>query len=90
MRKIPNQLRDLASWRGALRRAVIASAALILLADLAVAAQELSGQIKGTQEVINSTNAELGAVVDDRRVLELPLNGRNASHLALLQAGVYF
>ncbi len=42
------------------------------------------------QEVINSTNAELGAVVDDRRVLELPLNGRNAAHLALLQAGVYF
>jgi hypothetical protein len=40
------------------------------------------------QEVINSTNAELGAVVDDRRVLELPLNGRNAAHLALLQAGV--
>ncbi len=182
MRKIPNQLRDLSSWRGALRRAVIASAALILVAHLAVAAQELSGQIKGTvvdnggaaipganltvthvetnsvyratasndgtftipnarlgrytvaveapgfrrtlvqdvkvevgsiaqltvtlqvgsvqeqveitgaqaQEVINSTNAELGAVVDDRRVLELPLNGRNASHLALLQAGVYF
>ncbi len=42
------------------------------------------------QEVINSTNAELGAVVDERRVLELPLNGRNAAHLALLQAGVYF
>src|SRR5262249_10733086 len=42
------------------------------------------------QEVINSTSAELGAVVDDRRVLELPLNGRNAAHLALLQAGVYF
>ncbi|MCI0491271.1 MAG: TonB-dependent receptor [Blastocatellia bacterium] len=43
-----------------------------------------------TQEVINSSNAEIGAVVDERRVLELPLNGRNASHLLLMQAGVYF
>ncbi|MCI0661550.1 MAG: TonB-dependent receptor [Acidobacteria bacterium] len=42
------------------------------------------------QEIINSTSAELGTVVDDRRVLELPLNGRNAAHLALLQAGVFF
>jgi len=57
MRKIPNQLRDQASWRCALRRAVIASAALILLARLAVAAQELSGQIKGT--VLDNSGAAI-------------------------------
>ncbi len=42
------------------------------------------------QEIINTVNAELGAVVDERRVLELPLDGRNATHLVLMQAGVYF
>ena len=43
-----------------------------------------------SQEIVNTVNAELGAVVDTRRVLELPLNGRNASHLILMQAGVFF
>ena len=42
------------------------------------------------QELVNTTDAELSTVVDERQVLELPLNGRNASHLALLQPGVYF
>lgn len=42
------------------------------------------------QEIINSTNAEISTVVDERRVIDLPLDGRNASHLALLQAGVFF
>ena len=42
------------------------------------------------QEIVNTTSAELSTVVDERRVLELPLNGRNASHLALNEAGVYF
>src|SRR5262245_39725369 len=182
MKNTPNQHRSLVIGRDALKRSVTGFTAMIFLTLLTVAAQELSGQIKGTvadsngagipranitathvetnsvyrattsddgaftlpgvrlgrytvaveasnfrrtvihdikvelggvaqftvtlqvgpvqelveitgsqaQEVINSTNAELGAVVDDRRVLELPLNGRNASHLALLQAGVYF
>ncbi len=42
------------------------------------------------QEIVNTTNAELSTVVDERRVLELPLNGRNPSLLATQQAGVYF
>lgn len=42
------------------------------------------------QEIVNTTDAELSTVVDEKRVLELPLNGRNASHLALNEAGVYF
>ncbi|MEE9183851.1 MAG: TonB-dependent receptor, partial [Acidimicrobiia bacterium] len=42
------------------------------------------------QQIINTVDAELSIVVDDKRVLELPLNGRNASELALLQAGVYY
>ncbi len=42
------------------------------------------------QEIVNTTDSELSTVVDERRVQELPLNGRNASHLAFLQAGVSF
>ncbi|MDA2938771.1 TonB-dependent receptor, partial [Acidobacteria bacterium AH-259-A15] len=52
--------------------------------------EEITVTAETTQELVNTVDTELGAVVDDRRVLELPLNGRNASHLVLLQAGVYF
>jgi len=45
---------------------------------------------EGAQAVINTVDAELSTVVDVRRVLELPLNGRNAVELALQQAGVHF
>ena len=66
------------------------------IADLNVTMQvgNVSEQVDVTageaQEVINTTNAELGTVVDEKRLNELPLDGRNASHLALLQAGVFF
>jgi len=36
------------------------------------------------QTIINTTDAELSTVIDERRVLDLPLNGRNAIELALL------
>ncbi|MEZ5403804.1 MAG: TonB-dependent receptor [Bryobacteraceae bacterium] len=42
------------------------------------------------QVQINTVDAEIGTVVDNKRVLELPLNGRNAVELALQQTGVYF
>ena len=42
------------------------------------------------QMTINTVDAEISTVVDNRRVLELPLNGRNAVELAMQQAGVVF
>lgn len=39
------------------------------------------------QEIVNTTNAEIGDVVDRRRVLDLPLDGRNPLDLITLQAG---
>lgn len=39
------------------------------------------------QESVNTTNAEIGEVVDRRRVLDLPLDGRNPLDLITLQAG---
>ena len=42
------------------------------------------------QQIINTVDAELSIVVDERRVLELPLNGRNATELVFLQAGVHY
>ncbi len=46
---------------------------------------EVSGE--DAQEAVNTTNAEIGDVVDRRRVLDLPLDGRNPLDLIALQAG---
>lgn len=58
--------------------------------EIGALAEELTVTAETTQEVINTVSAELAAVVSTQRVLELPLDGRNASHLILMQAGVYF
>jgi hypothetical protein len=45
-------------------------------------------QISAAQELIDRETPTLGTTVDERRVVELPLDGRNAIDLALLQPGV--
>ena len=42
------------------------------------------------QSTVNNIDAEISNIVDNRRVLELPLDGRNASQLITLQAGVFY
>ncbi|MEZ5345255.1 MAG: carboxypeptidase regulatory-like domain-containing protein [Pyrinomonadaceae bacterium] len=44
--------------------------------------------IQAGAEVVNSTNAELSETIDKRRIIELPINGRNPLSLLNLQAGV--
>ena len=51
---------------------------------------EVTVTAEDVQAVINSLDAELSTTVDNRRVLELPLNGCNAAELAMQQAGVYY
>lgn len=65
-------------------------AALRIELQVGATQEEITVTSESTQEIVNQTTAELSATVDERRVLELPLNGRNASHLLLMQAGVFF
>lgn len=44
--------------------------------------------VTGSQELIDRESAALGTTVDMRRVVDLPLNGRNVLQLAQLQPGV--
>ena len=66
------------------------SAALTIALEVGQATFEVTVASYAAEAVINTTDAELSTVVDNRRVLELPLNGRNAAELAMQQAGVYF
>ncbi len=44
--------------------------------------------VEGSYDKLQTTNATLGAVVDEKSVQELPLNGRNPLSLLLTQPGV--
>lgn len=58
--------------------------------DLAVgeASETVTVNASESQEVVNSSNPEVGDVVDRQRILDLPLDGRNPLELTALQAGV--
>src|SRR3982751_6625373 len=56
--------------------------------QLKVGAVTETVDVNATAPLVNSTTAELGAVVNTQKVEQLPLNGRNFQQLLSLQAGV--
>ncbi|MCC6393642.1 MAG: TonB-dependent receptor [Bryobacterales bacterium] len=46
-------------------------------------------QVTGEAQLVESTSSTLGAVVENKRILDLPLNGRNIFNLAALVPGVF-
>src|SRR5947208_12220278 len=57
---------------------------------LTVGAQTERIEITAEAAALKTDEASLGQVVEQRRVVELPLNGRNLAGLAVLQPGVQF
>jgi len=45
-------------------------------------------EVTGAAPVINTENSEIGSAMDQNRILEIPLNGRNFMQLTTLAAGV--
>ncbi|MFQ5926326.1 MAG: carboxypeptidase regulatory-like domain-containing protein, partial [Terriglobia bacterium] len=66
------------------------TADLNITMEVGAVEEEVTVTAETTQEVVNTVDAELGAMVNTRRVLELPLDGRNATHLVRMQPGVYY
>ncbi len=56
--------------------------------EVGTVSEEVTISADDAQVVINSSNAEVGEVVDRQKILELPLDGRNPFELTALQAGV--
>jgi len=57
-----------------------------LALEVGAAATEVT--VTGDAPVVNTTNGTLGGLVDEQKIAELPLNGRNYLDLTLLQPGV--
>jgi hypothetical protein len=49
-----------------------------------------SVEVSASAVFLNTENASTGAVIDNRRIVELPLNGRNMQNLAILVPGVQY
>ena len=49
---------------------------------------EVAVEVTGTAPMINITDATVGTVVDNKQILELPLNGRNFINLVALSQNV--
>jgi hypothetical protein len=47
-------------------------------------------EVAASAVTLETENATLGAVIENRRIIELPLNGRNVQNLAVLVPGVQF
>src|SRR5687767_219331 len=58
--------------------------------QLTVGSTTESVQVEATVVALKTEDAAIGQVIDNKRVVELPLNGRNISALAVLTAGVQF
>ena len=55
---------------------------------LEVGAAQQTVQVEAVAEEVNTTNATVGALVNEQKVQDLPLNGRNFIALTMLQPGV--
>lgn len=57
-------------------------------ASLAVGSLEQEVTVTGTAPLVDTTSPTLSGLIDDRRVVDLPLNGRNVISLARILPGV--
>lgn len=83
-------LAELAGFKSVLRRGVEVQVDVKVRADLAMEIGAVSETVEVTASapLLNSENAAVGTVIENRRILELPLNGRNWLQMVALSPNV--
>src|SRR6266853_510023 len=64
------------------------AAELVVNSSLEVGSSAQEVTVTGEAPLVSTTTSSLGGLVDEQRISELPLNGRNYNDLTLLQPGV--
>lgn len=81
---------ELAGFHTTVRKGITLTVASREVVDLSMQVGEVAEQVTVTGEapLVNLSSAAVGEIVDDKKVRDLPLNGRDVSQLILLQTEV--
>ncbi|MCH7802891.1 MAG: carboxypeptidase regulatory-like domain-containing protein [Acidobacteria bacterium] len=81
---------ELVGFQTAVRSGVTLQVAGRAIIDLSLSVGEISERVvvQGEAPLVETTDATMGGLVDDKKIRDLPLNGRSFEQLALLQTGV--
>ena len=81
---------ELTGFKTAVRRGIQLTVAGSVVVDLSLSIGEVTEQVVVTGEapLVETTSAALSGLVDDKKIRDLPLNGRSFEQLAFLQPGV--
>ncbi|MBI4456646.1 MAG: TonB-dependent receptor [Acidobacteria bacterium] len=82
---------ELAGFQTAVRSGVKLSVGQEVVLDFVMKVGQISEKVvvSGEAPLVQTTSSTITALVDDKKIRDLPLNGRDFSQLATLQAGVY-
>ena len=81
---------ELPGFRIEVRRGIQLTVAAEVVVNLSLSVGTVTEQVQVTGEapLVEITNATLSGLVDDKKIRDLPLNGRSFEQLAFLQPGV--
>ncbi len=81
---------ELAGFRSELRKGLTLSASQEAVVDSVLDVGALSETLTVTADapLVNTTSGALGALIDEQKIADLPLNGRNYIDLTLMQPGI--
>ena len=81
---------ELVGFQTSLRQGITLTVATETVVHLTLSIGELTSEVvvQGEAPLVNTKSATLGALVDAKKIRDLPLNGRSYDQLALLQPGV--
>ncbi|MBI4474072.1 MAG: TonB-dependent receptor, partial [Acidobacteria bacterium] len=82
---------ELAGFKKEVRSGITLQVDQIARIDIVLAVGEVTEvvEVRGQAPLVQTEDSSLGAVIDDRKVTELPLNGRDFSNLAYIIPGAF-
>jgi hypothetical protein len=81
---------SLTGFQTEVRRGIVLTIGREAVVNISLSVGSVSSRVEVTAEapLVETTNASVAYLVDDKKIRDLPLNGRNYTQLAVLQPGV--